>query len=122
MLKIKNLWQVTAGLSGLIGVAAGAAGAHAVADAAAAALIEKASIYQLIHTLALLWLATMSGRPAQLARVAFLGGIALFCGSLYLKGFGLAIIAPFAPVGGTLFMIGWAMVIIGSLYWNSVED
>ncbi len=104
-----HFWQVCAGLSGLIGVAAGAAGAHAIPDAIASALVEKASFYQLIHSLALLALVTRDGRIAQLARLGFIAGILLFSGSLYLKGFGLTESAPLAPAGGILLMLGWLL-------------
>lgn len=99
------------GLSGFSAVAMGAAGAHMVQDATAAALIEKASLYQLIHTLALLWLMRESGKMAFCARICFFPGILFFSGSLYLKGLGVTASAPMAPFGGVLLMAGWLMII-----------
>jgi len=111
----KNLWQLLAGVSGLCGVIAGALGAHAVANGAAAALIEKASYYQLLHSAVLLMLAGNAGRFMQFARMAFLAGIILFCGSLYFKGFGQIASAPLAPMGGMLLMLGWGVGAAGGL-------
>lgn len=107
-MRAHGTWLFLAGLSGLMGVAMGAAGAHAVENASQAALVDKASLYQLIHSLALLAFAGQPGRMAGLARLAWLGGIALFCGSLYLRALA-GIHLPAAPLGGMLFMLGWFM-------------
>ena len=64
---IPRQWGIVAGLSGFIAIVMGALGAHAVADAHLAALVETASLYQLIHALALLWL---SGQPGKFLRAA----------------------------------------------------
>ena len=113
------IWTLIAGLSGFIAVAMGAVGAHLVTDAAHGALIEKASLYQLIHTLALMWLMPTSGGIAAAARLAFLAGILLFCGSLYLKGMGLFAAASLAPMGGMLLMAGW--ILIGASKMRAVK-
>lgn len=105
----RNIWHGIVGVSGFIGVAMGAAGAHVVSDVAAAALVEKASLYQLIHTLALLWLMTESSKVGHCARVVFCLGILFFSGSLYLKGVGLTASTPAAPLGGVLLMAGWIL-------------
>ena len=100
------------GLSGLCGVAMGAVGAHLVHDAAAIALIEKASFYQLIHTVALLALRNGDGKILQMLRGCWAMGITLFCGSLYMKAFSLAATAPLAPFGGVLLMAGWVCIVL----------
>jgi uncharacterized membrane protein YgdD (TMEM256/DUF423 family) len=96
-----------AAISGCMAIAMGAAGAHGMQDAAAASLIEKASYYQLIHSLMLAVLALHSGRCFTLCRWLLLTGIALFCGSLYLKAFTIIAHAPLAPMGGSLLMLAW---------------
>jgi uncharacterized membrane protein YgdD (TMEM256/DUF423 family) len=89
----------------------GAIGAHAIADAQMAALAEKASIYQLIHAVLLLWLADRQGKGFRLARWIVLAGIILFCGSLYLKALtGWSEATRLAPLGGISFMAGWVLI------------
>jgi uncharacterized membrane protein YgdD (TMEM256/DUF423 family) len=108
-----RLWQCAAGLSGAVGVIAGALGAHVVSDAALAKLADTASYYQLIHAAALLWLASRERRGLRAARWLFLAGTVLFCGTLYLKAFGVwpAAVA-LAPAGGVSFIAGWVAVAV----------
>lgn len=107
-------WVRVAGLLGFLGVVAGAAGAHAVHEANLAGLVEKAAYFQMIHAVLLLFLAEKEGKIASLARLAVLCGITLFCGSLYLKGFGVSASAPLAPFGGILLMLSWLLVACGN--------
>jgi len=105
-----HAWRLAAGLLGLLGVALGAVAAHALADPHAAAVVERASLYQILHALALLAIAGLPGRLALLARWAFLAGIVLFCGSLYLRYLGGHEAAgSLAPYGGTALMLGWLL-------------
>ena len=107
-------WQRIAGLNGFIAIAMGAVAAHAIADAHLSELAERASIYQLIHSVVLLWLADRHGKSIALARWVFLTGIILFCGSLYLKGMtGWPSATVLAPTGGISFMTGWLLVALG---------
>ena len=71
---IARKWGIVAGLSGFIAIVMGALGAHAVADAHLAALVETASLYQLIHALAMLWLSGQHGKYLPAARWLFLIG------------------------------------------------
>jgi uncharacterized membrane protein YgdD (TMEM256/DUF423 family) len=108
---IPRQWGIVAGLSGFIAIVMGALGAHAVADAHLAALVETASLYQLIHALALLWLSGQPGKFLRAARWLFLIGTLLFCGTLYLKvlaGWDGAV--RLAPFGGMSFMAGWLAI------------
>ena len=109
-------WIVLAGLSGVVAVGMAAYAAHGLAaDAAAQALVERASLYQLFHALALLAadrIAADSRRaawPAQLAAVLFVVGMLLFCGSLYLKALtGQPLPLPMVtPAGGMTLMAAW---------------
>ena len=103
-------WRVAAGLLGLTGVAIGAVAAHALADLHAAVVVERASLYQILHALALLDIASQPGRLALAARCAFVTGIALFCGSLYLRYLGgWPSAGALAPYGGTALMAGWLL-------------
>jgi len=109
-------WGVTAALLGLSAVALGAIAAHAVAEAQAAQALERASLYQLIHALAILYATGLPGKAALLARILLLVGIVLFCGSIELKYlFSLAQATVVAPTGGVALMLGWLMLGISAL-------
>ena len=109
-------WRVVASLLGLSAVALGAIAAHALADPAASAAVERASTYQLIHAV-VLWLATLcTGWAARAARWALLAGMLLFCGAIYAKyllGFSQAV--AIAPTGGTALMLGWLLLALARL-------
>lgn len=108
-----RLWRFVAGISGAVAVIAGAVGAHAVADAQLAKFVETASFYQMIHAAVLLWLAGSPRRGRAWARWLFLAGTLLFCGTLYLKAFGLwAAAVALAPAGGTSFILGWLAIAV----------
>jgi len=112
---MRILW-ILLGLLGLAGVALGAYASHgsAFADATHQDVFAVAVRYHLIH-LPALGLAALIGslapttaRRAGIAGALFLAGMALFCGSLYLKGLGIADLTnPTAPAGGFLLMAGW---------------
>jgi uncharacterized membrane protein YgdD (TMEM256/DUF423 family) len=107
----QRIWGVIAGFSGFAAVVMGAIGAHAVADAHGSALVETASIYELIHAVVILWLCGPHGKYAALARWAFLIGTVLFCGTIYLKAVaGWDAVVRLAPFGGMSFMLGWLLI------------
>jgi uncharacterized membrane protein YgdD (TMEM256/DUF423 family) len=105
-------WMALASLSGLMAVAAGAFGAHGVADPQAKAWLQTGAQYQLAHALAVfgcfaVW--RMGASPAQIAAWLFLAGGFIFSGTLYLMAFG----APrwfgaITPIGGGLMLLAWA--------------
>ncbi len=100
---------------GACAVALGAFGAHALRaslDAGALATWHTAVEYQFWHALALLatgMLAQRSdGGAVRVAAIAFAGGSAVFCATLY----ALALGAPrwlgaITPLGGAAFIVGW---------------
>jgi uncharacterized membrane protein YgdD (TMEM256/DUF423 family) len=97
---------------GFTGVALGAFGAHALTGVLAsngtAPVWQTAVFYQLVHAVALLWAAER--RPV----VAWLwaAGIFFFSGSLYVLALtNIRWLGAITPVGGLLFLIGWAMLI-----------
>ena len=125
-------WLVAAGLNGLMAVAMGAFASHGLRarlDAAALGWIETASRYQLWHALALLGVALLlhqDGPKAhrRLLRAiawAFLVGIALFAGSLYLLALtGSRAFAWITPFGGIALIAGWAaLALLGVRRWRS---
>ncbi len=105
-------WMVLAALSGLMAVAAGAFGAHGVADLQAKSWLQTGAQYQMIHALAvfacaMLW--RLGGTTAQIAAWLFLAGGLIFAGSLYLMALGAPrILGAVTPVGGVLLILGWA--------------
>jgi uncharacterized membrane protein YgdD (TMEM256/DUF423 family) len=100
----------------MIGVAAGAFGAHALKSRLAPdmlAVFEVGVRYQLVHALALLavaWAITRwPGRTALYAGALFIAGIVLFSGSLYLLALtGERSLGAITPFGGVAFLAGWA--------------
>jgi uncharacterized membrane protein YgdD (TMEM256/DUF423 family) len=101
--------------SGFLSVAAGAFAAHGVADPVAKDLIRTGASYELLHALGTFACAIfmqIGARRARFAPAFFLGGTLLFSGSLY----ALAMGAPrwmgaVTPIGGTLFLIGWGVLV-----------
>jgi len=100
----------------MIGVAAGAFGAHALKSRLTPdmlAVFEVGVRYQLVHALALLavaWAITRwPGRAALYAGALFIAGIVLFSGSLYLLALtGERSLGAITPFGGVAFLAGWA--------------
>jgi uncharacterized membrane protein YgdD (TMEM256/DUF423 family) len=109
-------------LSALIGVAAGAFGAHALKTRLAPELLiafETGVRYQLVHSLALLAVAwavvRWPGRATMSAGVLFLAGIVLFSGSLYALALtGTRALGIVTPFGGAAFIAGWACLAWGA--------
>ncbi|KAF2869607.1 hypothetical protein BDV95DRAFT_523367, partial [Massariosphaeria phaeospora] len=105
-------------LSGATSVALGAFGAHGlkkhISDPAKLANWNTAAQYQLIHSLALSFAATLHPTPT-LALSLFSAGITLFSGSLYVlvldaqKRWGW-VAGPATPVGGLCLMGGWVVL------------
>ncbi len=102
--------------SGLLAVAFGAFGAHALRGRLApdmSAVFETAARYQMYHALALLftgWAAAQ--RPGRLASAAgwlFAAGTVLFSGSLYALALtGTSAFGAITPLGGLCLLGGWA--------------
>ncbi len=106
---------VLAALSGLLSVAAGAFGAHALKARLAPdllAVFETAVRYQMFHVVGLIAVAWLAARSPSLAALAsgacFVAGTVLFSGSLYaLALIGARWLGAITPVGGALFLAGW---------------
>jgi len=94
-----------------IGIGLGAFGAHGLADRLEATgrlnNWETATLYHLIHGLALFIIAILPGRA--LGYYWFLAGILLFSGSLYALALtDVTRLGAITPLGGVSFLIGWA--------------
>jgi uncharacterized membrane protein YgdD (TMEM256/DUF423 family) len=107
-------------LFAFFGVALGAFGAHALAEVLGDYGRERwqtATQYHLLHAVAVAFmpaLAELLGeRKVRTASVAFLVGIVVFGGSLYI----LAItkqrwLGAITPIGGVAFLLGWLSLIL----------
>ena len=109
----------------LLAVMLGAFAAHglkAMLDAQQLALFETAARYQMYHALALLVIGVLTtsrqfSRPLlKLACLAFITGIFLFSGSLYLLALsGVRWLGALTPLGGMALLAGWLATIVAVL-------
>jgi len=106
---------------GFLGVALGAFAAHALKSRLSAemlAVFETGVRYQMYHAFAVLIVAAAIGHigNARLLVIAgwfFFAGILLFSGSLYALALtSVRILGAITPVGGLLFLIGWACLAV----------
>ena len=93
-----------------LGIALGAFGAHGFSDrleeTGRLANWETATLYHLIHGLAMFVVASRS--PAR-GFFWFLAGVVLFSGSLYALALSdIGKLGAITPLGGISFLIGWA--------------
>lgn len=113
-----SFFHAFACISGATSVAFGAFGAHALKSKFTPhqqTSWSTATMYQLMHSIALLAIANQSSltRPNQIASFAFSSGILLFSGSIYglcLTKEGDSIrsfLGPATPLGGMSFIVGW---------------
>ncbi len=110
---------LTAGLLGLLGVAAGAFGAHGLESRVLAEQLEwwqTAAHYQQIHALALLLVGWGAGDWSSWrtrAAVAFTAGIVVFSGTLYAMALGgPRVLGAVTPLGGLCLIAGWGLIAI----------
>ena len=100
-----------AAVTGFLAVALGAFGAHGLKEVltrhGTTLIWEKAVFYHFIHAI-MLYLLASRAQTIPCAWWAFLAGILIFSGSLYL----LAVtntrwLGAITPVGGVAFLVGW---------------
>jgi len=114
----------------LVAVAFGAFGAHGLKARLtpdALAQWRTGVEYQFYHALGLLVLAVsfrhLPARPLRVVRTLFAAGIGLFSGSLYLlatrellgTGVITPVLGPITPLGGSLLIAGWAVLLVAAL-------
>lgn len=116
---MQAIWLIAGAANGLLAVAAGAFGAHALANLPERYLnaFRTAAQYQMYHALALLILTLLPRAPlVQLAGYTFLAGILLFSGSLYALALSrqgwLGAVTPF---GGVLLLAGWGALLAAGI-------
>ncbi|HEY0006278.1 MAG TPA: DUF423 domain-containing protein [Pyrinomonadaceae bacterium] len=112
-------------VSALIGVAAGAFGAHGLKSRLGAEMLttfEVGARYQMYHAFALIVAAWAQTRwPGMLTTASgwlFLAGTILFSGSLYLLSLsGARWLGAITPLGGAAFLAGW-LCLLGAVWKN----
>jgi uncharacterized membrane protein YgdD (TMEM256/DUF423 family) len=107
--------RIAAGFA-MLGVALGAFGAHSLKDVLTASPTgvetwKTAVLYHLIHAVAM-WVIALQNLALR-AWWLFAGGIVFFSGSLYLlTTMHWKWLGPVTPLGGVLFIAGWATLIL----------
>ena len=110
-------------ISGCLVVLIGAFGAHGLKDILddySKSIYDKAVLYQMFHTLIILILGIANKINPEiqfhLSAWAFLIGIIIFSGSLYILAIsGFKTLGMITPIGGLFFIIGWVLLIIKAL-------
>lgn len=119
-----KLFLVVAALNGFVAVALGAFGAHGLKGKLSTSLLsafETAVQYHFYHTLALLGLGLLMQRWGEKALLvasgyAFVLGLLLFCGSLYVLALGgPRWLGPITPIGGVAFLAGWLLFFVAAI-------
>jgi uncharacterized membrane protein YgdD (TMEM256/DUF423 family) len=121
---------VAGAVLGLLAVALGAFGAHALRgrlDPADLATLETGVRYQMYHAMALLLVSLLGSRRRtsgfEVAGWGFFLGVVVFSGSLYaLVLTGIRWLGAITPLGGVAFMIGWIAVGWGLLTAERTEE
>lgn len=115
---------VTGAILGCLAVILGAFGAHALKKVLTVDQLtsfETGVRYQMYHALLLLFVGTIpyiSTKTQKLVFVFILWGIILFSGSIYflatnnLTGFDFKTIGFVTPIGGTLLIVAWILLIV----------
>ena len=115
-------------LLALLGVAAGAFGAHGLRSIVSEQMLEVFHTgvrYQMYHAFGLMVsggaLAFYQLSLFRWATWAFLTGILLFSGSLYVMSLsGVRWLGAITPLGGLFFIIGWVLLAIG--FWKVAKQ
>ncbi len=119
MLGVARGWLLLAAVNGFLAVAAGAFGAHGVADPQVKDWLRTGAAYQLAHAaagLGCLALVRAGVASAGWAGWLFGAGGLVFGGSLYLLAItGARLWGAVTPLGGLLFLAGWAALAWGAL-------
>lgn len=116
----KNQVLVAGAVLGLLAVALGAFGAHALkpylVETGRLDTFETAVKYQFYHALTLLFLSIFmkseNHRFLKSAALLFLSGVIIFSGSLYILCLtNTGIWGAITPIGGVLMIAGWGFLI-----------
>ena len=123
-----KLFLLLGSVSGFLSVALGAFGAHALKeklDEYSLGIFHTGVTYQTTHALALVlvalllkWYPDSSG--LVWAGWCFAAGTVIFSGSLYTLAMnGIKVLGAMTPIGGVLFLAGWALLAFHA--WKAVS-
>ena len=125
---MERMFMVAAGILGFLGVALGAFGAHGLSRrlsdlpdfAQRMQWWQTAAQYHLVHALALGLSSYLVGRSSSALAIvsgyAFLAGVLLFSGSLYMMTLsGIRALGAVTPLGGLCMLVGWAALALAAL-------
>ena len=116
-----RLWLTLGAIGGFLGVCLGSFGAHGLRERVSPdllAIYRTGVEYQFYHAFALLIVGLCAmqrpRRAFDIAGACFTTGILLFSGSLYAFVLsGVRALGAIPPIGGLLFLIGWASLAVG---------
>ncbi|MFD2372135.1 DUF423 domain-containing protein [Brevibacillus sp. GCM10020057] len=123
-----KLFLMLGSISGFLSVALGAFGAHALKgklDEYSLGVFHTGVTYQTTHALALVLVALLLKWYPDASGLSWAGwcfaiGTIFFSGSLYaLAMSGVKVLGAITPIGGVLFLIGWALLAIHA--WKVVS-
>ena len=118
-----NYWIVLGSSFGFLTIALGAFGAHGLKNILinneTTDIYNKAVLYQMFHTLVLLFLGLyqeLGKNIHMLTGLSFVLGILIFSGSLYILSItNIKWLGAITPIGGLFFLIGWISLFIYSI-------
>lgn len=118
-----RLWLILGAACGFLAVALGAFGAHALKERLTPDLLavwRTGVEYHFYHALALVLLGLFARQSSSAALnaggICFALGILLFSGSLYALALtGVRALGAVTPLGGVLFLAGWACLLYAAL-------
>ena len=121
---MERVWLALAAGYGFLAVALGAFGAHALKQRLSPDLLavwNTAVQYHFYHALALFLLGLLLRQQPgssllNASGACFAAGILLFSGSLYALALsGVRVLGAITPLGGALFLAGWACLLVAQL-------
>ena len=123
-MSLAQLAVLVGAVYGFLGVGFGAFGAHALKTRLSPELLgvwKTAVEYQFYHALALVLVGLVATQKPSIAltnaAICFTLGVVLFTGSLYVLALsGVRWLGAITPLGGLLFLIGWAL-----LFWAALK-
>lgn len=123
-----RLFLAIASILGGVAVASGAFASHALKDRLSERMLdifETGVRYQMYHALALIGVALLLSRAEvgsgwlTAAGWAFIAGVVLFSGSLYVLSLsGVKWLGAITPLGGVALIAGWSCLAIAALSWK----
>ena len=112
-------WITIGAVSGFLGVAIGAFGAHSLKTYILPGLLENyhtGVLYHLLHAVIITAIGFAGKTEYSKAALFFTMGIILFSFSLYTYSItGIKELAIITPFGGVSFLTGWILIIVNSL-------